>query len=467
MKEKLINNLGIKILSVCLALFLWIIIINVDDPVKTRVFTNVPVQILNENTLTSKNKAYDIVSGDTVDFTVKGKRSQLDSLKKTDFIATANLAELAPPFDTVKINVECIKNLDLEITMGKVSALTISLEDIITKSFSIRVVTSGACAPGYASDETEVSPALIEVSGAESVIQDIQEVKVLVDVTGAYADITRVVEPKAYSERGEIDSNKLKFSNNEVTVKVTILETKTIPVIVETSGEPAYGYQFKEAAFEPQEVEIKGTSDKLKKILSLPITVDISGLTEEKEYTISIQDQLERYGVSVVGNENENIAIKVMIEKLVEKTVSLNANSIQVVNLGQGLQYHFLEQPDHVYTVKLMGAESALKDVNVAVLEPVLDLIGLVDGKYHLSLNLKVPEGIILLSSDKVGVEILTTQEGDKEEENRPEDEVQPDNPTESKPPVVTTEPPTTSPLPSQPSESEEQQPEEDEEDVQ
>ena len=85
MKEKLIKNLGIKILSVCLAMFLWIIIINVDDPVKTRTFTNVPVQVLNENTLTSKNKAYGIVSGDTVDFTVTGKRTQLEELKKTGF----------------------------------------------------------------------------------------------------------------------------------------------------------------------------------------------------------------------------------------------------------------------------------------------------------------------------------------------------------------------------------------------
>lgn len=464
MKEKLINNLGIKILSVCLALFLWIVIINVDDPVKTRTFSNVPVQVLNENTLTSKNKAYDIVSGEMVDFTVKGKRSQLDNLKKTDFVATADLAELTPPFDTVKINVECLKNIDLEITMGKVSALTISLEDIIKKSFSIRVVTSGACAPGYASDETEVSPALIEVSGAESVIKDIQEVKVLVDVTGAYSDITKIVEPKAYSERGEIDSSKLRFSNNEVTVKVTILETKTIPVIVETHGEPAYGYQFKGAAFEPQEIEIKGTSEKLKNISGLPVSVDLTGLTEDKEYSITIQDQLDKYGVSTVGNENENIAIKVMIQKLVEKSFNIFSNDIQVNNIEPGLQYEFLAQPQTGYVVKIMGPESELSGISLETLEPAIDLKGLGSGKHHLTLKLRVPEGITVLSGDKVVVEISSVAGNEDEDSNGESgDDNVPDVPVSSQPPAVSTAPPSQSPQPSEPDESEDQQPEQEE----
>lgn len=464
MKEKLINNLGIKILSVCLALFLWIVIINVDDPVKTRTFTNVPVQVLNESTLTSKNKAYDIVSGEMVDFTVKGKRSQLDNLKKTDFIATADLAELTPPFDTVKINVECIKNMDLEITMGKVSALTISLEDIIKKSFSIRVVTSGACAPGYASDETEVSPALIEVSGAESVIKDIQEVKVLVDVTGAYSDITRIVEPKAYSERGEIDSSKLRFSNNEVTVKVTILETKRIPVIVETRGEPAYGYQFKEAAFEPQEIEIKGTSAKLKNISSLPVSVDLTGLTEDKEFSISIQDQLEKYGVSTVGNENENIAIKVVIQKLIEKAFNIFPNDIHVTNIEEGLRYEFLAQPQAGYVVRIMGPELELAGITLESLEPSIDLKGFASGKHHVSLKLKVPEGVTVLSVDNIFVHISSILgEEDESDNGDSENEDVPDVPASSQPPVVSTAPPSPTPQPSWPAESEEQQPEQEE----
>ena len=344
--------------------------------------------------------------------------------------------------------------------MGKVSALTISLEDIIKKSFSIRVVTSGACAPGYASDETEVSPALIEVSGAKSVIEDIQEVKVLVDVTGAYSDITSVVEPKAYSERGEIDSSKLRFSNNEVTVKVTILETKKIPVIIEPQGDPAYGYQLKEVVFEPQEVEIKGESEELKKISSLPVPVDITGLTEDKEYTIKIQELLEQYGVSMVGSENQDVAIKVIIEKLIEKVINIDRTDIQIKNIGEGLQYEFMALPDVAYGVKIMGPESELSNITLETLEPFIDLTGLKTGNHQVALGFKLPEGIMILSTDKVGIQIKPAKENNMEEENGSSDnEDIPDVPVSTQPPVVTTDPPSQTVQPSEPSETEEEQP--------
>ena len=162
---------------------------------------------MNASTLTSKDKAFDIISCDTVDFMVSGKRSQLEKLKKTDFLATADLAQLTPPFDTVKINVECTKTQDIQIVMGKISTMTISLEDIVKESFSIKVDPVCNCAPGYAIGKAEVSPVILEVSGAESLIRKIADIKVTVDINGASSDLTKTVVPKAYNENGvEISS---------------------------------------------------------------------------------------------------------------------------------------------------------------------------------------------------------------------------------------------------------------------
>ncbi len=48
MKEKLTNNLALKLLSLALAAFLWIlaVVVNLDDPVTSVQFSNVPVEIL-------------------------------------------------------------------------------------------------------------------------------------------------------------------------------------------------------------------------------------------------------------------------------------------------------------------------------------------------------------------------------------------------------------------------------------
>lgn len=421
MKEKLINNLGIKILSVCLAAFFWIIIVNIDDPMKTRTFTNVPVQVLNESTLTSKNKAYDIVSGDTVDFTVSGKRTQLEKLKKTDFIATADLSQLTAPFDTVKINVECMRYSDVEITMGKVSTMTITLEDIISERFSVKVVTSGLPAPGYAADKTEVSPVLMEVSGAKSVIHDISDVKVLVDISGASSDVTRTTTPKAYNEKGvEIDSSKLRFSYKEVSVKVTILETKLVPVVLTQTGEVAYGYKLVDAAYEPQEIEIKGDSSNLAKVKNLPISIDVTNLTEDKEYTVAIRESLEPYGVSVVDSDMENIVVKVTVEKLVEKTINISKNDITFTNTDSDFAHEYTDQVGS-YSIKLMGLSEDLEKITIASLSPRINLSGLEAGRHRVELDITLPQNVTAMNTVVVGIRLFEQKEEEPTISEKPE----------------------------------------------
>ena len=51
MKEKLINNLGLKILSCFLAFFMWLIVVNVSNPEVTG-SKEVPLEIVNEQVLT-------------------------------------------------------------------------------------------------------------------------------------------------------------------------------------------------------------------------------------------------------------------------------------------------------------------------------------------------------------------------------------------------------------------------------
>ena len=54
MKERLTNNLGLKILAVVLAIFMWLIMVNVSNPLMTETRT-VAVEMVNENILEKSN----------------------------------------------------------------------------------------------------------------------------------------------------------------------------------------------------------------------------------------------------------------------------------------------------------------------------------------------------------------------------------------------------------------------------
>ena len=95
MKERLMNNIGLKVLAFLAASMLWLMVVNIDDPVTTKTFYNIPVSVVNEEVLSESNQTYQIVDDmQTVSVTVKAKRKTLNRIKNEDIIAIADMKEL-------------------------------------------------------------------------------------------------------------------------------------------------------------------------------------------------------------------------------------------------------------------------------------------------------------------------------------------------------------------------------------
>ena len=43
MKKRLTNNLGLKVLAFLIAAFMWLIVVNIDDPITDKTYTNISV----------------------------------------------------------------------------------------------------------------------------------------------------------------------------------------------------------------------------------------------------------------------------------------------------------------------------------------------------------------------------------------------------------------------------------------
>ena len=76
MKKKLTNNLGMRILAVVIAVLIWIIVVNVSDPIIESTYSGIPVEIINADTITKQNKTYDVLNDtDSISVTISAKRS--------------------------------------------------------------------------------------------------------------------------------------------------------------------------------------------------------------------------------------------------------------------------------------------------------------------------------------------------------------------------------------------------------
>ena len=95
MRKKLMNNLGLKILAFLAAVTLWFLVVNIDDPVTDRTFSDIPVTVINDSIVTDANRTYQIVDGtQKVDVTVTATRSELSRISAEDIQGTADMREL-------------------------------------------------------------------------------------------------------------------------------------------------------------------------------------------------------------------------------------------------------------------------------------------------------------------------------------------------------------------------------------
>ena len=104
MKDKMMNNTGMKILSVMIAILIWLLVANTNDPVVTKKFSDISVKVINDNVLTDEGYAYEITEGEAVTITVRGKNSIVGGLSASDFQAVADFSKLSK-VDAIPIDV--------------------------------------------------------------------------------------------------------------------------------------------------------------------------------------------------------------------------------------------------------------------------------------------------------------------------------------------------------------------------
>ena len=58
MKKRLMNNFGLKLLALGIAIVFWFVIVNSQDPMEKKTFKGIPVKILNEEMVLERERCW-------------------------------------------------------------------------------------------------------------------------------------------------------------------------------------------------------------------------------------------------------------------------------------------------------------------------------------------------------------------------------------------------------------------------
>ena len=404
MKKKLLNNLGLKIISIVLAIVFWLVVMNVSDYSMTVKIEDIPVQQLNGEVLEELDQVYDVASGDTVDIIVRGRRSVVSRLGKDDFIATADLSTMSIT-NTVQIFVTPKSgSLEDEISISYVdNTMKLNLEDKVVSPLPIKVKTEGEPADGYAVGEIEVKPNIVNVEGPKSAVDKITEVRATVNVSGVNTSCEKETIIELYDAYGElIHNDKIFVSQNNIKLNISVYPVKNVAVHVSTIGTAGTGYVVAQIVYQPQTIQIAGPKEKIDKITSIEIDdLSVSGLTENFETMINVNDYLPE-DVFVVG-ENKDIAVSVTIEKLESVTYDINVRDITLTGRNNKYTYEVVI-PDE-YKVTASGLEDVMDGLDISAVKPGINCTDLSLGtNNNVTLVLKDIDGITYETSGTITV---------------------------------------------------------------
>lgn len=400
MKEKLTRNIGVKVLSIILAAFLWLLITNVDDPITRVPFDNVKVKILNEDAITSQGKVYEILEGAVIDFTVAARRSIADDLTASDFEITANFAKLSE-VNAVTIDIKCPRYGDeVTVTDGLYQVMKINLEEKVDKNFKVTVATRGTPAEGYWVGEKSAST-IITVTGPKSKIERIGEIVAEVNVADASENFRSVEKLKAVDKEGkEIDASNLSFSEQYATINIGIYQTRQIDLNITTTGTPASGYVVADVDYEPKKIEIAGKYSVLDKVHDITIEEDVSGAYNNIEKEVDLSEQLEE-GLILVG-EDQTVAVNIVIEKAATKEITVWPVDIEIRGLDLTTSATFLTSGPII--LKAEGLAKELKNLSRNNLKPYINLQDFTTGTFTVPIKADLGADLILNGSPTINV---------------------------------------------------------------
>ena len=408
--KKITSNWGLKLASLIFAIIIWFLVTNINDPVISVRYTNVPVTLKNTNLITDQGQVYTILDGsDTISsVTIYAPRSIIDSLSQNNVVATADVQDLSS-LNTVTINVTTNKYSDkIQKIVTSTDVVKLSVERKASKTLALTATTSGTLSDGYIIGDVTTEQNMIRINGPESVIQNIQSAEVDVDVTGFTSNIGTDADIILYDADGDpVDSSQVSMNIKSVRVNVSIYGTKYVPLNYVVTGEPANGYILTgKIDSNPSEVLIAGRSSVISSVNEITIKDDglnVTGLSKNLNYTVDVSKYLPSGVTFGDPDYHGTAAVVVHIGSVSEETYDVSAKNVTVSGEVDGFDINIDDSEHDTVSLTLQGLKSELDAISAGSLEGTVDideilesngLTEMTEGTYTAQVEWNLPEGV-------------------------------------------------------------------------
>ncbi len=397
LRNWLLKNIDIKLLSLFLAIILWLYIASGENPIIENFF---------DVSLATNNLREDLVVKEfplNISVGIKGPKNVINSISPHQIIGVVDFSDINEA-GIYKLKVEVIAPKRTEITRIIPSDVKVDLERVLTQIVEVEYSLIGIPEKEYSlADEPQLDPSKVKITGAQSILEKIKQIICTIDISGIKDDINKKIEVKALDANGdEIKGVKIEPNIVEASISLTrgYLE-KILPVKPRIIGKPAPGYYISQILANPNEIRIFGNYSKISNIDSLEtIPIDVNGIT--KTLSVKVSPALEE-GLNIVEGETSLIEVTIQVkESIIQKTLK----NIPVI--PQDLSpFVSCEIEPKVVDVIVEGQNILIESIKEEDIKAFVKFVDDFKVEQKVRVQVELPEGISLIKIEPEEVTVL------------------------------------------------------------
>ena len=399
------RNINTILLSLLLAVVVWVAAVNESDPDEVLTYPEpIPLEIVGQDTDLLITNPY----SKQIELTLRAPRSVWEVLTADDESIHAILDlsgygvgeyEFVPQ---IQIGAQPVKIISVVP-----ESLTIRLEELINMAFPVDVIVTGEPSVGYQAGNLSYAAKEVTISGPRSLVEQVVKVQATFDLKGTRENVDETLTLRILDEFDQ-DVSGVNISPNTVRLLIPISQQggyRDVAVKVVVQGQVASLYRLTNISVFPPVITVYASDPEL--VSALPGVVetealDINGIDDDisARLTLNLPEN-----VSIVGDQT--VLVTVAVEAILGSQ-TISDKPLEIINLDPALNAVLSSQ---TVDVIISGPLRALDALSATDLRVFVDLQGLGVGTHQLTPSFDIlndeikvqsllPESIEVILSD-------------------------------------------------------------------
>jgi len=397
------KRLALKLIAAFFAIIIWFVAIRDHNPEITRRFDNISITVENETVLNSNGWTLTQRVENSVDVQFRGRAQDFIGLDSDDFHGYVDLSIVSRQGDQdLPVN---LRNLPPGIELHRIPQSRVSIDALISKEIPITIDMNLSLAEGFIMRPYSLKPqGNVRVSGPSNLLQRITTASISVAAEELLQTISHSLKVTLFDLNGQVIVNEFVSVTPEFLVlTIPVYPIKRLPITTNLVGSPAHGFEVTSIEIIPSVVEVTGENSTLDRLNE--ITTEIIDL---QYATSNIQEnvRLNSYaGISIVPGQALNAQVSIQISEIIEEK-EFTISKVEIRNLNEQLTAK-AEETELVILVR--GSALDLEKVTSENLIGYLDLTGIDVGSHEVLVSFELPEGIELLTINQSAINVVVS----------------------------------------------------------